>query len=116
MSSARREESEPDTAPLLAALRAQDPGVVRPLWERYAPLVMRVLHCALKAQRQVDEAVRAVFHEVFRAGPSLPPDAELRMIISRAVSRTVERLSPPPRSAWDPNTSARTIRGRTRTP
>ena len=84
---------------LLAALRAQDPVVVRALWKRYLPLVLPVLHCALLGnQTQVDEAVLDVFLQVFRWGPSLPIDAELHVLVMRAVARTVKRLSTRPGS------------------
>lgn len=111
-----RQESAPDTAPLLTALRAGDPEVVRALWVRYAPLVLRVLHCALKDRSRVDEAAKDVFRELLRWGPDLPAGAELKLFVVRAVSRTVERLSPPPRAEWDPNKSAKTIRGRAKLP
>jgi hypothetical protein len=82
---------------LLAPLRAQDPVVVRALWQRFLPVVLPLLHCAfLGNQVVVDEAVLEVFLQVFRWGPSLPVDAELHVFVMRAVARTVKRLSPPP--------------------
>jgi hypothetical protein len=36
-------EPDPDDAELLAALRAQDPAVARPLWQRFAPHIFRML-------------------------------------------------------------------------
>jgi len=81
---------------LLAQLRAQDPVVVRALWQRYVPLVLPVLHYTLRRnQTAVDEAVLDVFLQVFRWGPSLPLDANLHVLVMRAVTRAVERLSAP---------------------
>lgn len=91
---------------LLAALRAQDPVVVRGLWQRFLPVVLPVLHCAfLGNQVAVDEAVLEVFLQVFRWGPSLPIDAELHVLVMRAVARTVKRLSMPPRSLSRPGSA-----------
>jgi len=106
-------EPKAETTPLLAALRARDPVVVRGLWRRYSPLVVRVLHCAFRGdERAVDAAAQEVFLQVFRWGPTLPRDAQLKMFVMRAVTRVVGRVSRPTPAAWEPGKSAKTIRGR----
>jgi hypothetical protein len=111
----RTREPVRETATLLAALRAQDPAVIRPLWERYSALVFRVLRYSLRsAQVSVEAAAQEVFLQVFRWGPRLQPGSELKMFVVRAITRTVERLSKPPRIMWGLREHSRTVRARSR--
>jgi hypothetical protein len=112
----RTKEPVRETAKLLAALRAQDPAVIRPLWERYSALVFRVLRCSLREPEvsSIQAAAQDVFLQVFRWGPRLLPGSELKIFVVRAIARTVERLSKRPRITWALRDHSRTVRARSR--
>jgi DNA-directed RNA polymerase specialized sigma24 family protein len=96
-------------------LRAQDPAVIRSLRERYSALVFRVLPLSLRGTPfSLEDAAEEVFQRLFRWGPSLPPDSNLKVFVVRALNRTVERLSTPPRVAWARRKDSRITRERTK--
>jgi hypothetical protein len=62
------------------------------------------------ARVTVEAAAQDVFLQLFRWGPGLLPDSNLEMLVVRAIARTVERLSKPPRSSWAPRKGSRRSR------
>jgi DNA-directed RNA polymerase specialized sigma24 family protein len=74
-------------AKMLASLRAQNPAVARPLWHWFAPPVHRLLRRTLGPRAAIDDAVQVVLLCVFRRGPSLRPNADLRKFVLRTTAR-----------------------------
>src|SRR5262245_1160191 len=77
-------------ARMLASLRAQNPAVARPLWQWFAPPVFRLLRRTLGPHAQIDDAVQVVLLCVFRRGPRLRPDSDLRQFVLRTTARIAE--------------------------
>ena len=75
---------------LLSGLRAQDPAVAAPLWQRFAPLVFRLLLHTLGPDAAVDDAVHVVLLCVFHRGRRLRPRADLRKLVSRSRARVAQ--------------------------
>jgi RNA polymerase sigma factor (sigma-70 family) len=80
-------EPEPKSADMIAALRAQDPAIARPLWECFAPTVFRMLRCTLGPQGRINEAAQVVLLCVFERGRRLRPSANLRRFVVRVTAR-----------------------------
>jgi RNA polymerase sigma factor (sigma-70 family) len=96
-----------ERARLVAALRAQDPAVARPLWDRFAPRTFRVLRRTLGPGARIDDAVQVVFLCVFHRGRQLRPGADLGRFVLKVTARvakaelrrsTLRRVLPIPRS------------------
>lgn len=72
---------------LVAALRAQDPAVARPLFKRFAPTISRLLQRTLGPQAPIDIAVDVVLLCVFHRARRLQPRSDLRQFIVGATAR-----------------------------
>jgi RNA polymerase sigma factor (sigma-70 family) len=75
---------------LVAGLRAQDPAVAAPLWQRFAPLVFRLLQHTLGPDAAVDDAVHVVMLCVFHRGRRLRPRADLRKLVLETTARVAQ--------------------------
>ena len=98
-----------EDARLVAALRAQDPAVARPLFKRFAPTISRLLRRTLGPQAPIDVAVDVVLLCVFHRARRLQPRSDLRQFIVGATARVARaelRQPAPPRSlsprGWGP--------------
>jgi len=78
---------EREDARLVAALRAQDPAVARPLFKRFAPTIIRLLRRTLGPQAPIDVAVDVVLLCVFHRARRLQPRSDLRQFIVGATAR-----------------------------
>ena len=76
-----------ENARLVAALRAQDPAVARPLFRRFAPTISRLLRGTLGPQTPIDVAVDVVLLCVFHRARRLQPRSDLRQFIVGATAR-----------------------------
>ena len=76
-----------ENARLVAALRAQDPAVARPLFKRFAPTISRLLRRTLGPQAPIDVAVDVVLLCVFHRARRLQPRSDLRQFIVGATAR-----------------------------
>ena len=74
-------------AKMLASLRAQNPAVAGPLWHWFAPPIHRLLRRTLGPRAPIEDAVQVVLICVFRRGPRLRPDADLRQFVLRTTAR-----------------------------
>src|SRR4030095_5978425 len=74
-------------AKMLASLRAQNPAVAGPLWHWFAPPIHRLLRRTLGPEAAIDDAVQVVLLCVFRRGPRLRPNADLRKFVLRTTAR-----------------------------
>ena len=72
---------------LVQLLRAQDPAVARPLWDRFAPLVFSLLRRTLGSRPSIEDAARVVFLCVFRRGRRLRPDSDVRQLVLETTAR-----------------------------
>ena len=75
---------------LVTALRAQDPAVARRLWQRFAPMLFRILRCTLGPHAPIDDAVQVVLLCVFRRGRRLRPRADLRQLVLKVTARIAQ--------------------------
>jgi DNA-directed RNA polymerase specialized sigma24 family protein len=100
-------DEDDEHARLVAALRAQDPTVARPLWDRFAPGTFRVLRRTLGPAAPIDDAVQVVFLCVFHRGRQLRPGTDLGQLVLKVTARvakaelrrsTVRRVLPIPGS------------------
>jgi RNA polymerase sigma factor (sigma-70 family) len=83
---------EPDRkgAELLTALRARDPAVARPLWQRFAPTVHRILRHTLGPQAEIDDAAQVVLLCVFERAARLRPRSDLRRFVVGITARIAQ--------------------------
>jgi DNA-directed RNA polymerase specialized sigma24 family protein len=75
-----------ERARLLAALRAQDPNVAEPLFQRFAPLIFRLLRGTLGSPARLECAVAVVLLCVFHRARRLRPRADLGQLILRVTA------------------------------
>lgn len=88
-----------ENARLVAALRAQNPAVARPLFKRFAPTITRLLRRTLGPQAPIDVAVDVVLLCVFHRARRLQPRSDLRQFIVGATARVARaELRQPARS------------------
>ena len=80
-------EPDGDSAQLLTALRAQDPAAARPLWQRFAPAIFRMLRRMLGPQASIDDVVQVVLLRVFDRARHLRPPTDLRQVVVRTTVR-----------------------------
>jgi RNA polymerase sigma factor (sigma-70 family) len=80
-------DDDDQQAKLVAALRAQDPAVARPLWNRFAPSTFRVLRRTLGPAARIDDAVQVVFLCVFHRGGQLRPGTDLDQFVLKVTAR-----------------------------
>jgi len=74
-------------ARILASLRAQNPAVAGPLWHWFGPAIHRLLRRTLGPGPAIDDAVQVVLLCVFRRGPRLRPNSDLRQFVLRTTAR-----------------------------
>jgi DNA-directed RNA polymerase specialized sigma24 family protein len=98
-----------ENARLVSALRAQDPAVARPLFERFVPTIYRLLRRTLGPEAPIDVALEVVLLCVFHRARRLQPRSDLRQFIIRETARVARadlrrraRPSSPPPRGWRP--------------
>jgi DNA-directed RNA polymerase specialized sigma24 family protein len=72
---------------LLAALRAQDPAVARPLWRRFAVRTARVLQRILGPGARIEDIVPVVLLCVFERGARVRADADVDELVLKVTAR-----------------------------
>jgi len=82
--------AQADDATLARAASAGDPRATGVIWDRFSPLVRRVLRRTLGPQAEVEHLLQNVFVRVLEQLSSLPESAQLRPFV---VSVTVKVLS-----------------------
>jgi len=83
-------EPDGDSAQLLTALRVQDPAAAKPLWQRFAPAIFRMLRRMLgpqASQASIDDVVQVVLLRVFDRARHLRPPTDLRQVVMRTTVR-----------------------------
>src|SRR6185503_2499608 len=90
------------SAELLAALRAQDPAVARPLWHHFAPTVFRILQRTLGPDAPIDDAVQVVLLCVFNRGRRLPARSDLKQLVMKVTARVARGELRRRRLPWRP--------------
>jgi RNA polymerase sigma-70 factor, ECF subfamily len=83
------ELSHASDAELALALQARSPEAARAAWERYSPLVRRILSRALGPERDVEDSLQEVFLCLFNKAPELRNPAALRAFIVSIAIRTL---------------------------
>jgi RNA polymerase sigma-70 factor, ECF subfamily len=81
--------AELSDAELALALQARSPDAARAAWERYSPLVRRILSRALGPERDVEDSLQEVFLCLFNKAPELRNPAALRAFIVSIAIRTL---------------------------
>jgi RNA polymerase sigma-70 factor (ECF subfamily) len=76
-------------AALALQLQARSPEAARVVWERYSPLVRRILARALGPERDVEDSLQEVFLCLFNKAPELRNPASLRAFIVSIAIRTL---------------------------
>jgi RNA polymerase sigma-70 factor (ECF subfamily) len=82
--------AQADDATLARAASAGDPRATGVIWDRFSPLVRRVLRRTLGPQAEVESLLQGVFVRVLEQLGSLPESAQLRPFV---VSVTVKVLN-----------------------
>ena len=80
-------ELDGDSAQLLTALRARDPAAAKPLWQRFAPAIFRMLRQMLGPQASIDDVVQVILLRVFDRARYLRPPTDLRQVVVRTTVR-----------------------------
>ena len=70
-------------------LQARSPDAARAAWERYSPLVRRILSRALGPERDVEDSLQEVFLCLYNKAPELRNPAALRAFIVSIAIRTL---------------------------
>lgn len=70
------------------AMPSNEATSVRALWERFAPMVFRLLRRTFGPEHPVDDVVQDVFLRVFADAAPGADDAALRSIVLSAIART----------------------------
>jgi RNA polymerase sigma-70 factor, ECF subfamily len=83
------ELSQASDAALAVQLQARSPEAARVAWERYSPLVRRILARALGPERDVEDSLQEVFLCLFNKAPELRNPAALRAFIVSIAIRTL---------------------------
>ncbi|HYP75217.1 MAG TPA: sigma-70 family RNA polymerase sigma factor [Polyangiaceae bacterium] len=83
------ELSEASDAALAVLLQARAPGAARAAWERFSPLVRRILVRALGPARDVEDSIQEVFLCLFTKVPELRNPAALRAFVVSITIRTL---------------------------
>jgi RNA polymerase sigma-70 factor, ECF subfamily len=83
------ELSEASDVELALQLQARSPEAARAAWERYSPLVRRILSRALGPERDVEDSLQEVFLCLFNKAPELRNPASLRAFIVSIAIRTL---------------------------
>jgi RNA polymerase sigma-70 factor (ECF subfamily) len=86
---AERDLSRASDEELAHALLASAPEAPQVTWQRFAPLVRRIIARSLGAERDVDDTVQDVFLNVFDKVPTLRNPASLRAFIVSVAIRTL---------------------------
>lgn len=81
--------SQADDATVARAARSGDPRATSVLWDRFSPLVRRMLRRTLGPQAEVDALVQQVFLRVIDQLGNLPHGAELRPLMVTATVRVL---------------------------
>jgi len=76
-------------AALALQLQARSPDAARVAWERFSPLVRRLLSRALGPERDIEDSLQEVFLCLFNKAPGLRNPAALRAFIVSITIRTV---------------------------
>ena len=76
-------------ATLVAALRARDPAVARPLWQCFAPSIIRIARRTMGPGANVEDVGEVVLLRVFDRGRRLRPGADLGQVVLRATTRVL---------------------------
>jgi RNA polymerase sigma factor (sigma-70 family) len=76
-------------AMLVAALRARDPAVARPLWQCFAPSIIRIARRTMGLGAEVEDVAEVVLLRVFDRGRRLRPGADLGQVVLRATARVL---------------------------
>lgn len=88
-SAAPIELSEASDEALGCLLQARSPEAARVVWQRYSPMVRRMLARALGPERDVEDSLQEVFLCVFNKAPELRNPASLRAFIVSIAIRTL---------------------------
>ncbi|HKO53043.1 MAG TPA: sigma-70 family RNA polymerase sigma factor [Polyangiaceae bacterium] len=88
-SAAPIELSEASDEALACELQARSVPAARVVWQRYSPLVRRMLARALGPERDVEDSLQEVFLCVFNKAPELRNPASLRAFIVSIAIRTL---------------------------
>lgn len=88
-SAAPSELSELSDAALAGELQARSPDAARLVWQRYSPMVRRMLARALGPERDVEDSLQEVFLCLFNKVPELRNPAALRAFIVSIAIRTL---------------------------
>jgi RNA polymerase sigma-70 factor, ECF subfamily len=88
-SATKTELAEASDTALALELQARSPDAARVAWERYSPLVRRILSRALGPQRDVEDSLQEVFMCLFHKAPELRNPAALRAFIVSIAIRTL---------------------------
>ena len=83
------ELSEASDATLACELQARSPAAARVVWQRYSPMVRRILARALGPERDVEDSLQEVFLCLFNKAPELRNPASLRAFIVSIAIRTL---------------------------
>lgn len=83
------ELSQASDSVLAGELQARSPEAARAVWQRYAPLVRRMLSRALGPKRDVEDSLQEVFLCLFNKAPELRDLAALRAFIVSITIRTL---------------------------
>jgi RNA polymerase sigma-70 factor (ECF subfamily) len=70
-----------DSPTLVAAIRAGDPKAPRELWQRFGPMVFRILRRMLGPKWELDDLAQEVFLRVFRNLPRLRDPVALKAFV-----------------------------------
>jgi len=81
--------SEVSDADLAVLLQARSADAARVAWQRFSPLVRRILSRALGPQRDVEDSLQEVFLCLFNKAPELRDPAALRAFIVSITIRTL---------------------------
>jgi RNA polymerase sigma-70 factor (ECF subfamily) len=80
----------PRDADLVAAVLRQEPGASAALWDRYYPVVRRIVFRASGPGREIDDMIQEVFLRLFRKLPGLRDPSSLRAFVLAIAVRVIK--------------------------
>ncbi len=86
-----------DDAAVVGDLRANRPGAARALWDKYQPLVRRILARSFGPQADVDDLVQEAFIRLHRSAPRMDNPTALRGLVYVVATRVIQQEL---RSRW----------------
>jgi RNA polymerase sigma-70 factor, ECF subfamily len=102
-----------ENARLVAALRDQDPAVAAPLFERFAPMILRLLRQTLGPRAPIGCGVEVVLLCVFHSARRLRPRSDLQRFIVRATARVaraeLRKQARPPAAPEGPSSKRQAV-------